>query len=128
MATIPYSHRLLFEKQVFEKKVDERAKIIKNPFDGILLEKEPQSVARNDFESGTQMHGDEKGKRQPKFASRQKCGGRLEREYHRLANALIKANYLQDKEGARVVLCNINARPERAIGKAQNVCRNRDSW
>ena len=67
MATIPYSHRLLFEKQVFEKKVDERAKIIKDLFDGILLEKEPQSVARNDFESGTQMHGDEKGKRQPKF-------------------------------------------------------------
>jgi cellulose biosynthesis protein BcsQ/tetratricopeptide (TPR) repeat protein len=51
----------------------------------------------------------------------QRVGTLLARAYHRLTNALIKANFAQDQEGAQVLLCEIHARPGRASGVGSGI-------
>ncbi len=46
---------------------------------------------------------------------KERAPGPLGQEYRRLANALIAANFTQDRDGARVLLCDIHAGPAKAV-------------
>jgi len=42
--------------------------------------------------------------------------GKLDQDYRRLANLLAMANFAQDKDGARALLCEIHSAPARTVG------------